>query len=313
MDYLSEHSRQLDTKMDFWANNQSEVWGIPTGLLGLDRRTGGLQNGEVTVIGGRPSMGKTALAGQIAFDVARHFQAQPGPRPLTVVFFQAEISGWQLLLREVVRKSGVPAHRIKSGYLTETDRLAIAAARGEIESLPITINDTHAISTVQVINELKRLKDTWQVNVGAVFYDHINLASDESPFGNDYKRVSQAASNLNAVAKRLNVPVVLLAQVSRQNDRADKEDTIPKLADLKDSGKIEESADVVLFVHRPDYYKKITERSHASEEPALLVLAKNRNGGDGVVPVHFYPEFTEFRAYLSEAAIETRTAGVPVL
>ncbi len=296
---------------------KGEVVGVSTGLRDLDKLLGGLQDSDLLILAGRPSMGKTALATTIAYKAALYFQRQAEERqqddtlspaekqPKSVGFFSLEMSAEQLATRILSARAGVNSSGIMRGDLTDDEFAQLIQSNDELASLPFFVDDTPALSISAVRTRARRLKRV--SNLGLIIVDYLQLLT-ASTRGNNINRVqeiSEITQGLKALAKELNVPVLALSQLSRAVEA--REDKRPMLSDLRESGSIEQDADVVMFVFREEYYverAKPDEDSPKFEEwveamerchgKADAIVAKQRHGPIGTVTMSFYGAQTRF-------------------
>ena len=285
--------------------------GLATGLSDLDNKMGGLQKSDLIVLAGRPGMGKTALATNIAFNVARAFRAevQPDGHNKTidggvVGFFSLEMSAEQLATRIIAEQSGVPSYKIRRGAITEDDFREISAAAQQMQRVPLYIDQTGGISIAQLTARARRLKR--QHGLDLLVVDYIQLLSGSKSRGdNRVQEVTEITTGLKALAKELATPIIALSQLSRQVESRD--DKRPQLSDLRESGSIEQDADVVMFVYREEYYLKNKEPREGTPEHATwmtemerahgraeVILGKQRHGPTGTVALAFEDEVTRF-------------------
>jgi replicative DNA helicase len=264
--------------------------GLSTGLSDLDRRLGGLRRGHLIIIGGRPSMGKTALAANI-------LEAQAGP----ALFYSMEMTSIEVALRQLAGESGLASDRLTRGDLDQEAWRRLVAARTKLRQRPLTVDQTGGLTIAQLSARARRMKR--QRGIEIIVVDYLQLMQG-SKRGNRVEDVTEITTGLKALAKELNIPVVALSQLSRKvEERPDKR---PQLADLRESGSIEQDADVVLFVFRQEYYverdrptdeKEYGEwmtRFHAVANKAEIIIAKNRHGPVGTVDVQFDGPTTRF-------------------
>jgi len=255
------------------------VTGVPSGFVDLDRMTAGLQPSDLIIVAGRPSMGKTAFALNIAEYAA--VQSKIG-----VAVFSLEMSKEQLVLRLLCSQARVDQSKVRAGFAAERDfpRLALAASR--LADSPIYIDDTPALSVLELRAKARRLKRDRDANLGLIVVDYLQLMRGHDTDSRE-QEISSISRSLKALAKELNVPVVALSQLNRQvESRADKR---PVMADLRESGAIEQDADVIAFLFRPIVYDK-----GAEERAAEVIIGKQRNGPTGTVQLTFMSEFTRF-------------------
>jgi replicative DNA helicase len=285
--------------------------GISTGLLDLDRKLGGLHKSDLLILAGRPSMGKTSLATNIAFNIAKAYRRGRLPDGSegtvnggVVGFYSLEMSAEQLAARVLSEASEVPSEQIRRGDMTEAEFRRFVEAAKDLEACPLFIDDTAALPINQLAARARRLKRTHGLDV--LFVDYLQLVRPASAKDSRVNEVSEITQGLKAIAKELDIPVVALSQLSRQVESRD--DKRPQLSDLRESGSIEQDADVVMFVFREEYYK---EREKPSEHEldkmatwqaemerlhgrAEIVIGKQRHGPIGTVELSFEGRFTRF-------------------
>ncbi|MCX7646424.1 MAG: replicative DNA helicase [Rhodobacteraceae bacterium] len=285
--------------------------GLSTGLVDLDRKLGGLHKSDLLILAGRPSMGKTSLATNIAFNIAKAYRR--GRRPDgtegaveggVVGFFSLEMSAEQLAARVLSEAAEVPSEQIRRGDMTEAEFRRFVEAAKALEACPLYIDDTPALPIAQLAARARRLKRTHGLDV--LFVDYLQLVRPASAKDSRVNEVSEITQGLKAIAKELDIPVVALSQLSRQVES--REDKRPQLADLRESGSIEQDADVVMFVFREEYYKEREkpgdhdleklarwqeemERLHGRAE---VIIGKQRHGPIGTVELAFEGRFTRF-------------------
>jgi replicative DNA helicase len=295
--------------------------GLATGLDDLDRLMGGLQSSDLVILAGRPAMGKTSLATNIAFNIARAWrgEVQPDGSMKTVDggivgFFSLEMSAEQLATRIVAEQSGVPSADIRRGKITEDQFAHIVAASREMQRVPLYVDQTGGLSIAQLTARARRLKR--QRGLDLLVIDYIQLLQGSSRRGseNRVQEVTEITNNLKALAKELQVPILALSQLSRQVEN--REDKRPQLADLRESGSIEQDADVVLFVYRDEYYLKNRMPKEGTEEffkwqaeidavhgMAEVIIGKQRHGPTGTVKLQFEDSLTRFSNLAHQAAM----------
>ncbi len=268
-----------------------EVTGVGTGFIEFDRMTSGLQKGELIIIAARPSMGKTALAINIAQNAALDHGAK-------VAVFSLEMSKASLLRRMLASQAGVDQQRLQKGFLGKEDHDKLQNALGQLIESHIFIDDSAGISLAEMRAKARRLKQ----NAGGldlVVVDYLQLMTATLPSGgrkgyeNRTQEVSAISRGLKAMAKELDVPLVALSQLSRASERRG-EDKRPMLSDLRESGSIEQDADVVAFIHRESYYNRTEEMSESDKAQSEIILAKQRNGPTGTVHMYFNARYTRF-------------------
>ena len=286
--------------------------GMSTGLTDMDYLLGGLHPSDLVILAGRPSMGKTALATNIAFHAARHYEyeiAGDGSRRTTnggvVGFFSLEMSSEQLATRLLAEYSGVPSHEIRRGEISEADFGKLRDAAIELQSVPLHIDDTGGLSIGALAARARRLKRMHGLDLIVVDYLQLVTGSNLKKSDGRVQEVSEITQGLKALAKELDVPVLALSQLSRQVEQ--REDKKPQLADLRESGSIEQDADVVMFVYREAYYKGRVEPKPDTPEHlewaeemqkigniAEVIIGKQRHGPIGTVKLSFEGKLTKF-------------------
>jgi replicative DNA helicase len=287
--------------------------GLASGLRDLDRMMGGLQNSDLVILAGRPSMGKTALATNIAFSVAKAYRAvtkedgtSTAEDGAIVGFFSLEMSAEQLATRILAEQSQIPSEKIRRGQITGTEFNRLQSAAMELQTLPLYIDHTGGISIAQLAARARRLKR--QKGLGLVVVDYLQLLTGSARRSAEgrVQEVSEITVGLKALAKELNVPILALSQLSRQVEN--REDKRPQLSDLRESGSIEQDADVVMFVFREEYYvqrreptmTKVDEHQKWQDEMdqvqglAEVIIGKQRHGPTGTVRLQFRAEVTRF-------------------
>jgi len=257
-----------------------QITGLATGYPELDRETAGLQPSELIILAARPSMGKTALALNIAENVAvRNRQ--------TVAVFSLEMSKESLLLRLLASHAHVDAHKFRTGFVKHDDWAKVAVSLNELADAPLWIDDSASASVLEMAAKARRLAR--DKNLALVVVDYLQLVTARGRFGNRNEEVSSISRALKAMAKELKVPVLVLSQLTRGPEK-DKRD--PQLADLRESGAIEQDADVVLFINRPDFFNK--EAPEEERNKTKLIIGKQRNGPNGGLHFVFNNRFTRF-------------------
>ena len=285
--------------------------GISTGFVDLDKKMGGLHSSDLIILAGRPSMGKTSLATNIAYNIAKSFHKRDNPDGSSetidggiVGFYSLEMSAEQLAVRILSETAEIPSEQIRRGDMTENEFRRFVDAAKYIESSPLYIDDTPALTIAQLASRARRLKRTHGLD--ALIIDYLQLVRAPSSKESRVNEISEITQGLKAIAKELNIPVIALSQLSRQVEN--REDKRPQLADLRESGSIEQDADVVLFVYREEYYKEREKPSdHDLEKMAIwqeemdrlhgraeLILGKQRHGPIGTVELSFEGKFTRF-------------------
>ena len=259
------------------------VRGLSTGFAKFDEMTGGLNGGELIILAARPSMGKTALALNIAQHVATHPKMR---KPVAV--FSLEMSSSSLLTRLLCSAARVDQHKFRAGYLNSEERRKLQVALADLTEAPLYLDDTAGVHLMDVHSKLRRMKS--EHGLSLVVIDYLQLMSSRGRSENRNQEVSVISRGLKLMSKDLNVPFVVLSQLSRASEIRHG-DHKPILSDLRDSGSIEQDADLVAFIHREEIYKKDDE---SVKGLADLVIAKQRNGPIGTVPLRFLGQFTRF-------------------
>jgi len=266
-------------KLEELYNNKGHITGIPTGFADLDFKTYGLQNSDLIFIAARPAMGKTAFALNIAQYAAIN-------RKIPVAIFSLEMSKEQLVNRMLCCEAMVDSQKMRTGKLEDDDWQKIAKALGPLSEAPIYIDDTPGISIMEIRAKCRRLK--LEKNLGLVVIDYLQLLQGRGKSENRQQEISEISRSLKIMAKEINVPVITLSQLSRAPEaRAAHR---PRLSDLRESGSIEQDADIVMFLYRDDYYNPDTDKKNIAE----VILAKHRNGSTGTVELVWLGQYTKF-------------------
>jgi replicative DNA helicase len=277
-DMITETFRQIEQLYE----RKEMVTGVPTGFTDLDRMTAGLQPSDLIIVAGRPSMGKTSFC----LNIAEHVAIEKG---IGVAVFSLEMSKEQLVLRMLCSQARVDLSKVRTGFLAQKDFPRLAEAAGRIHDAPIYVDDTPALSALEVRAKSRRLKRTKEANLGLIIVDYLQLMRGSS--GRDDSReqeISQISGSLKALAKELRVPVIALSQLNRQVES--RQPPKPRMADLRESGAIEQDADVIAFIYRDEVYNpQSTEKGKAE-----IIIAKQRNGPIGDVELTFLHEYTRF-------------------
>jgi len=272
---LAEYLEQIQ----FAAGDQAAgKAGVPTGFIDLDRLLGGFQRSDLIVLAARPSLGKTALAMNIARNAGVRFN-------LTTAIFSVEMSRWQIAQRFLSTESGVDSSRIREGRLSETDLRRLGESLEVLSAAPIYIDDTPSIGIGEVRSKARRLHSEHPLDL--IIVDYLQLVGGSGPV-NRVQEISEISRSLKALARELNVPVLALSQLSRAVEG--RSPHIPMLSDLRDSGSIEQDSDVVIFIYREDVYDRESERKGITD----LYIAKHRNGPTGMVSLLFQERSTRF-------------------
>ena len=283
--------------------NEEGIVGVPTGLKDLDERLGGLHKSDLIIIAGRPSMGKTALATNIAFYAAKKIQ-ETGNRG-SIAFFSLEMSSEQLSTRILAEQSRIKSNDIRRGKISEEQFEQFIETSKNISELPLYIDETPAISVAALSNRARRIKRLYGLDMIVIDYIQLMRASIAVKEGR-VQEISEITQGLKALAKELSVPVLALSQLSRAVEQRD--DKKPLLSDLRESGSIEQDADVVMFVYREEYYlekkqPKLGSIEHAEWQTKMdeinglaeIIIGKQRHGPTGNVQVEFEGMFTRFK------------------
>ena len=266
-------------RIDELFRNKGQLRGIRTGYRDLDNMTAGLQRSNLIILAARPAMGKTTLVTNLTYNIAT-IEKKP------VLFFSLEMSKEQLVDRMLADAAGVDSWNIQTGNLTEEDFAKLSEAMGEMAEAPIYIDDTPGITALELRTKARRIAHEGEL--GLIVIDYLQLLEPTTKTGNRVQEVSEISRALKLIARELNVPVIALSQLSRQVENRD--DKRPQLADLRESGSIEQDADIVMFIYREAYYNPETERENITD----LILAKHRHGATGTVELYFHPERLRF-------------------
>ncbi len=279
-DFVSLHDALKDyfATIDFLHEHKGEVVGVPTGFRDLDQMTGGLHASDLIIIAGRPSVGKTSFVLTIAHQAAVTAQ-------VPVAIFSLEMSVEQLVQRLVCAEAAVDAHRLRTGFIDEYEWHRISHAFGVLSEAPVYIDDTANITTLELRAKARRMKV--EHNIQLLIVDYLQLMQGRG-LENRVQEVSEISRGLKGLARELDVPVIALSQLSRAVES--RQDHRPVLSDLRESGSIEQDADIVMFIHREELYKKDTERKNIAD----VLVAKHRNGPIGDISLRFFPAQTRF-------------------
>lgn len=293
---------------------QGHVTGVTTGLTDLDHKLGGLHNSDLLILAARPSMGKTSLAVNVAYNAAKAYAESGGEEGAIVGFFSLEMSADQLATRIIADESGISGDDIRKGNIKETDFRKFAEAANKMSQIPLHIDDTPALSIGAVRTRARRLKR--QHGLGMLVIDYLQLlqgSGSAQSSGNRVLEISEITRGLKAIAKELNIPVIALSQLSRAVEQRD--DKRPMLSDLRESGSIEQDSDVVMFIYRREYYlsREEPEKKPGEEDGkfndryaqwqqdlgdcnnvADVIVAKQRHGPIGTISLHFESSVTRF-------------------
>jgi len=276
--HLKEIVKDSIETIDRLYQKKAHVTGIPTGFIDFDIKTAGLQASDLIVIAGRPSMGKSALAIGMA-----EYAGVVEKIPLAI--FSLEMSKEQLVQRMLCSHARVDAHKVRTGYLATSDWPRLTAAAGKLSEAPIFIDDTPAISVMELRAKARRLKAHQDIKL--IILDYLQLMRGSSNIENRQQEISEISRSLKALARELNVPVIAISQLSRAVEA--RTDHRPQLSDLRESGAIEQDADVVVLLLREEYYNP-----NAEQGVAEVIIAKQRNGPVGSLRLAFIKEYTRF-------------------
>ncbi len=307
MKFDSALKQTIDMAKSAYQSEEGLV-GVPTGLTDLDSRLGGLHKQDLVIIAGRPSMGKTALATNIAFHAAKNIEKKGSKS--TIAFFSLEMSSEQLSTRILSEQSRIRSNDIRRGKVSEKEFEQFIETSKNISELPLYIDETPAITIAAISNRSRRIKRLFGLELIVVDYIQLMKSSGKKEY-NRVQEISEITQGLKALAKELNVPVLALSQLSRAVEHRD--DKKPQLADLRESGSIEQDADIVMFVFRESYYlqnkeptvgsiehaewqTKMNEISHLAD----IMISKQRHGPTGNVKVEFEAMYTKFKDLVSK-------------
>ncbi|MCI9676615.1 MAG: replicative DNA helicase [Lachnospiraceae bacterium] len=266
-------------KIEIAAKNKGSVTGIPTGFIDLDYRTAGMQPSDLILVAARPSMGKTAFELNLA-------QYMAFKKDLTVALFSLEMSKEQLVNRMFSLESNVDAQKLRTGQLNDQEWERLIESAGTIGKSKLIIDDTPGISIAELRSKCRKYKLEYDLSI--IMIDYLQLMSGSGRNESRQQEISDISRSLKALARELNVPVIALSQLSRAVEQ--RPDHRPMLSDLRESGAIEQDADVVMFLYRDDYYNHDTDKKGISE----IIIAKQRNGPIGTVELAWLPEYTKF-------------------
>jgi replicative DNA helicase len=271
------------------AGGQS-ITGVASGFKDLDDKTAGFQAADLVIVAGRPAMGKTAFC----LNVAQHAAIE---KSVPVAIFSLEMSKAQLVQRLLTAEARVDAHRLRQGMLKDADYALLARAAGLLSSAPIWIDDSAALTPLELRSKARRIKA--EQNIGLLIVDYLQLMRSPEQAENRVQEISAISRALKALAKELNVPVLALSQLSRAPEQRGGEHRRPQLSDLRESGAIEQDADVVLFVYREEMYSGIEDPKTGEniEGQAEVIIGKQRNGPTGTIKLHFHKAYTRFDNY----------------
>ncbi len=267
-------------------DNKEEYQAIPSGFGMLDKYITGLNKSDFILIGARPAMGKTSFALNLAQNVTMLAKKK-------CVFFSLEMTKEQLAERLLAARAGVPSNKLRTGELTDDEWVRLGNAAGDYDKVELYLDDTSSITVPEIKSRVRRLK-----NVDIIIIDYLGLIQSATRKENRVQEVSEITRNLKMLAKDLNIPVICCAQLSRGTEGRGKSHK-PQLSDLRESGSIEQDADIVMFLYRPDYYRNEVDddkQDEIDENLTELIVAKNRHGAVGSIEMTFDKEFTRFRS-----------------
>ena len=273
----------------FARDSTNDVTGVPTGMLDLDRMTSGLQEGDLIIVAGRPSMGKTAFSVNIGENVA----IDSG---LPVAIFSMEMGGTQLAMRMLGSVGRIDQQRLKTGRLKDEDWPKLTSAIQKMNDAPIFIDETPALSSIELRSRARRLARKCG-KLGLIIVDYLQLMSANAPGENRATEISEISRNLKSLAKELNCPVIALSQLNRSLEQ--RPNRRPVMSDLRESGAIEQDADLILFIYRDEVYNPDSPDKGTAE----IIIGKQRNGPIGQVRMTFLGQFTKFDNYTGAASV----------
>ena len=267
------------------------VTGVASGFNDLDEMTSGFQPAELIIVAARPSMGKTAFT----LNIAQHAAIE---HSVPVAFFSLEMSKESLVQRMLTSEARIDAQRLRKGMLRDDDFPRLARAAGILSSAPVWIDDTPGLTLLEMRSKARRLKA--DAGVGLVVVDYLQLMQGPANSESRQQEVSQISRGLKALAKELNVPVIALSQLSRAPEQRTGDNKRPQLSDLRESGAIEQDADLIMFLYRQEFYDGPTDKDGNSlEGKAEVIVGKQRNGPTGLINLFFHKQYTRFESYRS--------------
>ncbi|MDG2186880.1 MAG: replicative DNA helicase [Hyphomicrobiales bacterium] len=324
---FKEFSTALTEAIDTAAsayNKDGNTSGLASGFRDLDELLGGLQSSDLLIVAGRPSMGKTAFATNIAFHIASKYQTEDSEGNnkksidgAVVGFFSLEMSSSQLATRIISEQTEVQSEKIRRGKINKHEYEKLIEVARKLQDIPLYIDETGGISISQLVARARKLKR--QNNLGLLIIDYLQLLTSSNRRYNDNRvqELSEITQSLKALAKELNIPIIALSQLSRQVENRD--DKKPQLSDLRESGSIEQDADIVMFIYREEYYLQRKEPKVGTEEHlqwqenmtdvhqlAEVILGKNRHGPTNTVKMHFDGSLTRFSDYTADEKLPER-------
>jgi len=297
---MSEVARSSIALMERLYERKELVTGVPSGFLDLDRITAGFQKSDLAIIAARPSMGKSALA----LNIAAHAAVYADP-PVGVAFFSLEMSKEQLGLRMLCSDARVDSAKVRTGYLRAQDFPKLIEAADRLSMANIFIDDSSDVSPLQLKAKCRRLKRDKSANLGLIIVDYLQLMRSSRPGESREKEISEVSRSLKGLAKELNIPVIALSQLNRQVEMRDKGNRRPILADLRESGAIEQDADVIAFIYRDEVYNKDTKEPGVAE----IIVSKQRNGPTDTAKLTYLGQYTRFENYTPDTGAFEDTGG----
>ncbi len=265
------------------------ITGVPSGFADLDEMTSGFQPADLIIVAARPSMGKTAFT----LNIAQHAAIEENT---PVAFFSLEMSKEALVQRMLTSEARIDAQRLRKGMLRDDDFPRLARAAGILSSAPVWIDDTPGISMMEMRSKARRLKA--DNGIGLIVVDYLQLATGPTNFESRQQEISQISRSLKGLAKELSVPVIALSQLSRAPEQRTGENKRPQLSDLRESGAIEQDADLVMFLYRQEMYDgPVDKDGNSLEGRAEVIVGKQRNGPTGLVNLFFHKQYTRFESY----------------
>lgn len=258
------------------------VTGVPSGFKDLDQRTAGFQPSDLIIVAGRPSMGKTAFC----LNVAQYAAIE---KKIPVAIFSLEMSKEQLVIRMLCSEAQVEGHRLRTGFLTESDWPRLTLAAGNLSDAPIYIDDTAALTVLETRAKARRLNA--EFGLGLIVIDYLQLMKGRSRVESRQQEISEISRSLKALSKELNVPVIAVSQLSRKTE--ERQGMRPQLADLRESGAIEQDADLILFIYRDEVYNRAEDNPNRGK--AEVIIGKQRNGPIGKIDLAYFDKFTTFK------------------
>lgn len=272
--------------LEFLSKQNSDVTGLPTGFVDYDKLTAGLQANQLVIIAARPGMGKTAFA----LNVAANAAIQSGK---AVAIFNLEMSAEQLIMRMISSRGAIEGGKLATGKLNQEDWKKVNEAMSELDGLPLFFEDTPGVTIGELTTKCRRLAE--KENLGLIIIDYLQLISGGSGYGNNrVQEISDVSRKLKMLALELGIPIIALAQLSRQVEA--REDKRPMMSDLRESGQIEQDADIIGFLYRDDYYNKQATDTGISKSE--FIIAKNRNGSTKTIPLTFERIYSNFCNYI---------------